>query len=240
MCSLGLRAHSLSIGWATETKVERPMEHRRAQGSPRPAAHRRTRRRQRTSKTLSLVELQYRALTPGHCCFSSAASVGCCPWAVKAGMRDQDRRPAIARHPKVEILFGKTHRTPTALTSSPNDALWPIAAKRSARPQTCNGLPRPIFPSRGTHFRKRSRLLGRGAILAATSAAPDGFRSYRPVSQTLITESPPLRIMSYGATRYDQRRGSPFRLQLLRSVAPLSPHSPSLPAFLGFPPPDVP
>lgn len=240
MCSLGLRAHPLSIGWATETKVERPMEHRRAQGSPRPAAHRRTRRRQRTSKTLSLVELQYRALTPGHCCFSGAASVGCCPRAVKAGMRDQDRHPAIARCPKVEIMFGKTHQT--LLRSHRRQTMLsarsPPSDRAGRKPAT--GGQAQFFLSRGTHFRKRSRLSGRGANLATADAVPNGLRSYRPIGQTLFTGSPPLRIMSYGATRYDQRRGSPFRLQLLRSVAPLSPHFPSLPAFLGFPPPDVP
>ena len=87
----------------------------------------------------------------------------------------------------------------------------------------CNGPPGPISSlHRETHFRKRSRLSGRGASLAAACAAPDGLRSYRPIGQTLLTGSPPLSFDPHGATRCGRERGSPFRLQLLRSVAPLS------------------
>ena len=152
----------------------------------------------------------------------------------------QDRHPAKRGARKIVSHVRQTSPNPFALTSSPNDAVCPIAAKRSGRPQTCNGLPSPFFPSRGTHCRKRSRLSGRGASLATAYAVPNRLRSYRPIGQTLVTESPSLSVVPHGATRHGQERGSPFRLQLLRSVAPLSPHFPSLPAFLRFPPPDVP
>ena len=112
--------------------------------------------------------------------------------------------------------------SPLALTSSPDEALCRNAARRFSRPY-CNGLPGPISSPRGeTHFRKRSRLSGRGASLAAACAAPDGLRSYRPIGPTLLTGSPPLLFSPHGANRCGPGRGSPFRLQLLRSVAPLS------------------
>ena len=125
------------------------------------------------------------------------------------------------------------HRRQTML-SSPS----PPSDRAGRKPATgCQAL---FLPSRGTHFRKRSRLSGRGASLVTACAVPNGLRSYRPIGQTLVNESPSLSLMPHGATRHGRERGSPFRVQLLRSVAPLSPHSPSLPAFLGFPPPDVP
>jgi hypothetical protein len=127
-----------------------------------------------------------------------------------------------------------------ALTSSPDEAFFRETAKSPGRPY-CNGLPGPISSPHGeTHFRKRSRLSGRGASLATACAAPDGLRSYRPIGQTLLTGSPPLSFDPHGATRRGPERGSPFRLQLLRNATPVSPHFPSLPAPLGFPPPDVP
>lgn len=57
-CSIGgWSRHPLPIGWATETRVGRPMEHRRARGSPRPAARRHARRR-------SLLPWLQRFVTP--------------------------------------------------------------------------------------------------------------------------------------------------------------------------------
>ncbi len=53
----GWSRHPLPIGWATETRVGRPMEHRRARGSPRPAARRHARRR-------SLLPWLQRFVTP--------------------------------------------------------------------------------------------------------------------------------------------------------------------------------
>ncbi len=62
--------------------------------------------------------------------------------------------------------------------------------------QHCNGPPGP------THtFAKRFRLSEQGANPAAAYAAPDGLRSYRPICQTLLTESPPAAIKRVGATR---------------------------------------
>lgn len=63
----------------------------------------------------------------------------------------QDRLPAERGARKIVCHARQTAPNPFALTSSPNDAVCPIAAKRSGRPQTCNGLPTPIFSPRGEH-----------------------------------------------------------------------------------------
>lgn len=129
--------------------------------------------------------------------------------------------------------------SPITLTSSPNEAVFRETAKSPGRPY-CNGPPGPISSPHGeTHFRKRSNLSGHGASRAAAYAALLCLRSYRQQNQTLLSQSP-LSPSTCTVPPDAVRRGSPFRLQLLRSVAPLSPHFPSLPAFLGFPPPDVP
>lgn len=47
-------------------------------------------------------------------------------------------------------------------------------------------------------------------------------------------------IIPRGATRHGTERGSHVSYQLLRNVAPLSPHFLSLPAPRRFPQPDVP
>lgn len=91
-----------------------------------------------------------------------------------------------------------------------------------------------------TNFRKRFHLSGHGASRAAACAAPQVLRSYRTLGRTLLSESPPLTLNPHGATRYGTVRGSHVRYQLLRNVAPLSQQSPSLPAPLRFPQPDVP
>ena len=104
--------------------------------------------------------------------------------------------------------------------------------QRAARPN--------FFPSRrNTLSQTLPSFRDTVPAVAAAYAALRGLRSYRQRSNP-THRSPPLSFVHHGATRCGRRGGSPFRLQLLRSVAPLSPHFPSLPAFLGFPPPDVP
>ena len=74
-CSIGgWSRHPLPIGWATETRVGRPMEHRRARGSPRPAARRHARRRSLLPWQRRFVT-PVRASTPGCLCFGSVGSV---------------------------------------------------------------------------------------------------------------------------------------------------------------------
>lgn len=78
-CSIGgWSRHPLPIGWATETRVGRPMEHRRARGSPRPAARRHARRRS-PLPWLQRFVTPVRASTPGCLCFGSVGSV----WSVR-------------------------------------------------------------------------------------------------------------------------------------------------------------
>ncbi len=60
-------------------------------------------------------------------------------------------------------------------------------------------------PSPTAHFRKRSNLSEHGASRAAAFAAPHALRSYRAMSQTLLSQSPPLAVAPHGATRYSRR-----------------------------------
>lgn len=170
---------------------------------------------------LPLVELQYRALTPGCFCFSSATSVGGRSLTVNTRTRDQEQAPRNREVPEVTLNFVRHNAKPLVRSHRRQTMLSPEPPPSGSGGRTATGCQAQYLPSRGTHFRKRSRLSGQGATLATACAVPDGLRSYRPVGQTLFTESPPLRIIPYGTTRYVQRRGSPFRLQLLRNTTPL-------------------
>jgi hypothetical protein len=133
----------------------------------------------------------------------------------KAGLKGYERSSHSGK-------IAPDSESPVALTSSPDEAFFRETAKSPGRPY-CNGLPGPISSPHGeTHFRKRSNLSGHGASRAAAHAALLCLRSYRQQNQTLLSQSPPLPFHLHGATRCSPERGSPLRLQLLRSVAPLS------------------
>lgn len=95
-CSIGgWSRHPLPIGWATETRVGRPMEHRRARGSPRPAARRHARRRSLLPWQRRFVT-PVRASTPGCLCFGSVGSVWSSRIYVKAARVDRSRLSKLA------------------------------------------------------------------------------------------------------------------------------------------------
>lgn len=189
---------------------------------PSPGRPWHARRRQRTGKTPPLVVTPISGFHPRLLLFQQR---GKCRLQF-LDCQDKDSRSKTGSRncggPEVVLNFVRRDTEPLVRSHRRQTMLSPEPPPSDSGGHTATGCQALFLPSRGTHFRKRSRLSGQGATLATACAVPDGLRSYRPVGQTLFTESPPLPIYPHGATRHGQERGSPFRLQLLRSVAPLS------------------